>query len=123
MKKNKTELYCSFCGRAASDVRLLIPGQGGCICNDCVEQAGEIVKEYLHDEQKRNIAKANDSIKDIPTPQEIKEYIDQYVIGQDDAKKYLSVEVSAHIPIYPTIWQTRSMPKQRKSLTIVISVH
>ncbi len=103
MKKNKTELYCSFCGRSASDVRLLIPGQGGCICNDCVEQAGEIVKEYLHEERVRNVAKANDSIKEIPTPKEIKEYIDQYVIGQDDAKKYLSVAVYNH---YKRLTQT-----------------
>ena len=107
MKKNKTELYCSFCGRSASDVRLLIPGQGGCICNDCVEQAGEIVKEYLHEERERNVAKANDSINEIPTPKEIKEYIDQYVIGQDDAKKYLSVAVYNH---YKRLTQTIECP-------------
>ena len=103
MRKSKSELYCSFCGRAASDVRLLIPGQDGCICSDCAEQANEIVKEYFHEESKHFEAKAKESIKEIPTPQEIKEYIDQYVIGQDDAKKYLSVAVYNH---YKRLTQT-----------------
>lgn len=85
---------CSFCGRGEQDVKLLISGLNGFICNECAEQAYQITKEAL---------KAGSGEKDLgfeldklPKPKEIKEYLDQYVIGQDDAKRYLAVSVYNH---------------------------
>ncbi len=83
---------CTFCGRKSSDVNLLINGISGAICDDCVQQAYEIVKE-------QTVSKSSPfglSKKELPKPQEIKAFLDQYVIGQDDAKRYLSVSVYNH---------------------------
>lgn len=81
---------CSFCGRKETEVRLLITGMDGFICDECIEQAGQIVKD--------NLAVTSDvsGLKDVPKPKEIKEYLDKYVIGQDAAKKSLSVAVYNH---------------------------
>ncbi len=80
---------CSFCCRSERDVRLLITGVNGYICDECAEQAHEIAKQ--------NVAKPNSFALDkLPKPKEIKEYLDQYVIGQDDAKKSLAVAVYNH---------------------------
>lgn len=85
---------CSFCGRSEKDVKLLITGINGFICEDCAKQAYEIVQESgLTVSEKEN---ANFSLKKVPKPKEIKNYLDQYVIGQDDAKRYLSVSVYNH---------------------------
>ena len=89
---------CSFCGRPESEVGLLITGMNGCICGDCVTQAYEISQEALGhgaDSQKKKETSGLD-LKKLPKPKEIKEYLDQYVIGQDDAKRYLSVSVYNH---------------------------
>ena len=84
---------CSFCGRTEREVRLLITGINGYICEDCAQQAYRIVQEHLVDETgKASVGKA----KKIPKPKEIKDYLDQYVIGQDEAKRYLSVAVYNH---------------------------
>jgi ATP-dependent Clp protease ATP-binding subunit ClpX len=85
---------CSFCGRSEKDVKLLITGISGYICEDCAKQAYEIVQESsLTVSDKEN---TNFSLKKVPKPKEIKSYLDQYVIGQDDAKRYLSVSVYNH---------------------------
>ena len=85
---------CSFCGRTEKDVKLLITGINGFICEDCAKQAYEIVQESgLTASEKEN---ANFSLKKVPKPKEIKNYLDQYVIGQDDARRYLSVSVYNH---------------------------
>ena len=85
---------CSFCGRPDHEIGFLIRGQEGtAICNDCAEQAGEIVKEtYQRIDQLDNPLES----QELPKPIEIKEFIDQYVIGQDEAKKFLSVAVYNH---------------------------
>ena len=86
---------CSFCGRGEQDVSLLITGLNGYICNECAEQAYQITKEAL----KGASAKEHDlgfELDQLPKPEEIKEYLDQYVIGQDDAKRYLAVSVYNH---------------------------
>ena len=83
---------CSFCGRSAKEVALMLTGQDAYICNECVERAHEIISETM----KTNAEKSDISMDDVPTPQAIKEYLDQYVIGQDDAKKYLAVSVYNH---------------------------
>lgn len=82
---------CSFCGRSKKEANLLIAGLEGHICDNCIEQAHGIVKEELGSKSDFKI----DSIK-LLKPVEIKEFLDQYVIGQDDAKKYLSVAVYNH---------------------------
>lgn len=96
MVKRKIEDHCSFCGRGASEVRLIISGMSGFICNDCVEQAQRIVAEQLKQAKQQSVVDEIGSIDSLPTPREIKEYLDNYVIGQDDAKKYLSVAVYNH---------------------------
>ena len=86
---------CSFCGRGERDVQLLITGLNGYICNDCAEQAYQIVKEAI----KKNTTSSEDlgfELNELPKPKEIKDYLDQYVIGQDDAKRYLAVSVYNH---------------------------
>ena len=86
---------CSFCGRSEREVRLLITGINGYICEDCAEQAYRIVQENLQDEPKKSKG-GKYQPKKVPKPKEIKEYLDQYVIGQDEAKRYLSVAVYNH---------------------------
>lgn len=84
--------YCSFCGKKRSEVEVLISGINGYICNNCVEIAGDVVNQ--HKKQSKPSAKPNDF--KLLKPQEIKKNLDQYVIGQDDAKKVLSVAVYNH---------------------------
>ena len=92
--KNKSKRHCSFCGRPESEVGFLITGLEGCICNDCAEQAHEITQEAMGEVMKGRLSRLN--LNDLPKPKEIKEFLDQYVIGQDDAKRYLSVSVYNH---------------------------
>lgn len=87
---------CSFCGRSEKDVKLLITGVDGYICESCAAQAYEIVKStglLDEDKQKQN---TKFKLKKVPKPREIKKYLDQYVIGQDDAKRCLAVSVYNH---------------------------
>lgn len=83
---------CTFCGRSSRDVLLLINGINGAICNECAEQAHEIVKERL----KGQASDIGLDREDLPKPEDIKAFLDQYVIGQDDAKRYLAVSVYNH---------------------------
>ncbi|MBQ8050628.1 MAG: ATP-dependent Clp protease ATP-binding subunit ClpX [Bacteroidaceae bacterium] len=85
---------CSFCGRTEREVPLLITGLSGYICNDCAKSAYQIVQENL--KSSKPSVHFSDSLDDVPKPQEIKEFLDQYVIGQDDAKRYLAVSVYNH---------------------------
>ena len=91
-KKRIPEMHCSFCGRSDKEVTLLLPGIDGCICSDCVQRAVEITREYLPQAQDAEEL----DIATLPKPGEIKAFLDQYVIGQDTAKKYLSVAVYNH---------------------------
>ena len=93
-KKTEQGLRCSFCGRLESEVELLMPGMSGCICNECAERADQLAKEYLDKMYKTESPDID--FKTLPKPSEIKEYLDEYVICQDDAKKYLSVAVYNH---------------------------
>lgn len=93
-KKDNSSLYCSFCGRSDREVELMLPGMNGCICNECAERAVELSNEYLN---KMRSARLTDLDMDtLPKPEEIKAYLDQYVIGQETAKRYLSVAVYNH---------------------------
>lgn len=87
---------CSFCGQDEKNVKLLITGINGYICENCVQQAYEIVKSTGLLETPVIKTETEFKPKSVPKPQEIKEYLDQYVIGQDDAKKVLSVSVYNH---------------------------
>ena len=92
-KKPTSENHCSFCGRPESQTRLLLTGLNGFICDACVQQANEILKANLPTSAASHSAISNSRI---PLPQEIKDHLDQYVIGQDDAKRVLSVAVYNH---------------------------
>ena len=85
---------CSFCGRPEKEVPLLLAGINGFICSDCAMQAYRIVQDNLGG--KTSGASNIFGLNDIPKPKQIKEYLDQYVIGQDDAKRYLAVSVYNH---------------------------
>ena len=84
---------CSFCGRTEDEVGFLITGVNGCICDSCAEQAHEIVKEAMHHQGQ---GPTDLNLSELPKPKDIKEFLDQYVIGQDDAKRYLAVAVYNH---------------------------
>jgi ATP-dependent Clp protease ATP-binding subunit ClpX len=93
MKMSKTEnIQCSFCGRSREEVKILIAGQEGHICEHCIEHAHEIVDKEFH--QKKEAGKAG-TLK-VQKPIAIKKFMDQYIIGQDEAKKILCVAVYNH---------------------------
>ena len=93
MKMSKTEnIQCSFCGRSREEVKILIAGQDGHICEHCIEHAHEIVDKEFH--QKKEAGKAG-TLK-VQKPIAIKQFMDQYIIGQDEAKKILCVAVYNH---------------------------
>ncbi|MDE3839805.1 ATP-dependent Clp protease ATP-binding subunit ClpX [Bacillus methanolicus] len=85
----KGQLKCSFCGKTQDQVRKLVAGPGVYICDECIELCTEIVEEELGTEEEVEF-------KDVPKPKEIREILDEYVIGQDQAKKSLSVAVYNH---------------------------
>ena len=87
---------CSFCGRSEKDVKLLITGLNGYICEDCAQQAYNIVMETGALAQGKNGEGEAFKLKKVPKPREIKKYLDEYIIGQDEAKRYLSVAVYNH---------------------------
>lgn len=92
MPKNQ-QLHCSFCGRSRDEVKILIAGQEGHICENCVEHAREIIDQEVTVKPD----KSNGSFKlSVKKPVEIKEFLNEYVIGQDDAKKVLAVAVYNH---------------------------
>ncbi len=104
--------YCSFCGRRKNEVELLISGTEANICNYCVEQGHQLVQQELYGVVKKEKKKKNDSPKfDLKPPAELKGHLDQYVIGQDEAKKVLSVAVYNH---YKRLMQ----PKREDDVTI-----
>ncbi len=85
---------CSFCGRNKNEVSVLVSGQNGFICNYCIEQAHTIVKE-TNEQENKNHSSVKTSAQ-LKKPREIKEFLDEYVIGQDQAKKQLSIAVYNH---------------------------
>jgi len=93
------KLKCSFCGKTQDQVKKLIAGPQVYICDECVELCNEILDEEFFELKEKKVSKeekSSDNEKSIPKPHEIKAYLDQYIIGQDDAKKVLSVAVYNH---------------------------
>lgn len=86
---------CSFCGRSEDEVRLLITGVNGFICDSCIQQAYDIAQE-MHAYDSEGGERKPFQLKKVPKPVEIKKYLDEYIIGQDEAKRYLSVAVYNH---------------------------
>ena len=93
MAKKDTETHCSFCGRSESEVEFMVSGIRGYICETCAEQAYKMAQDFLGP---KNNAYGVPDFKKTPKPDQIKAFLDQYVIGQDDAKKTLSVAVYNH---------------------------
>src|SRR6185369_11749068 len=89
----KNPLHCSFCGRNRDEVKILIAGQEGHICENCVEHAREIIEQEL---MLKSDATGSEFKLNVKKPMEIKKFLDEYVIGQDDAKKVLAVAVYNH---------------------------
>jgi ATP-dependent Clp protease ATP-binding subunit ClpX len=103
LKNKKDTTYCSFCGRPASDAALLVSGQEAQICDACIVEAGSIVEQQLgfapkseEKKDKKEKSAFSKTSKSLLTPAEIKQHLDEYVIGQDEAKKVLSVAVYNH---------------------------
>jgi len=84
-------LYCSFCGKSQHEVKKLIAGPSVFICDECIELCNDIIREELQEVEEANLTKS-----DLPVPREICQILDQYVIGQEPAKKILSVAVYNH---------------------------
>jgi len=110
VKKNDETLRCSFCGKSQKEVKKLIAGNGVYICDECVSLCNEIIEE----ERFSNL----EGIKtDLPTPQEINKFLNEYVIGQDRAKKILSVAVYNH---YKRIFKGAPSDEIQKSNIMLI---
>ena len=99
-KHDDTRLKCSFCGKSQDQVKKLIAGPGVYVCDECVDLCNEILDEELFDSTNQTQGQQKDQslplISDLPKPVEIKSYLDQHIIGQDSAKKILSVAVYNH---------------------------
>ncbi|MEW4371444.1 ATP-dependent protease ATP-binding subunit ClpX [Paenibacillus sp. WLX1005] len=108
----KGQLKCSFCGKSQDQVRKLVAGPGVYICDECIELCTEIVEEELGHEEELDL-------KDIPKPQEIRSILDQYVIGQEQAKKSLSVAVYNHYKRVNTQSKIEDVELQKSNIMLV----
>ncbi|SHE48396.1 ATP-dependent Clp protease ATP-binding subunit ClpX [Seinonella peptonophila] len=110
--EDKGQLKCSFCGKSQDQVRKLVAGPGVYICDECIELCNEIVEEELGSEEEIDL-------KNLPKPQEIREILDQYVIGQDAAKKSLSVAVYNHYKRINTSTKMEDVELQKSNILML----
>lgn len=110
--EEKGQLKCSFCGKSQDQVRKLVAGPGVYICDECIELCNEIVEEELGNEEEIDL-------QNLPKPQEICEILDQYVIGQDLAKKALSVAVYNHYKRINTSHKNDDVELQKSNILMV----
>ena len=111
--EERKRVFCSFCGKGQEQVRRLIAGNGVYICDECVELCADIIEKELA---------ADDSsfyVGDFLTPREIKEYLDEYVIGQEQAKKALAVAVYNHYKRIHAIDQIRDVELQKSNIILI----
>src|SRR5215218_6141859 len=103
----KNILHCSFCGRSRDEVRILIAGQEGHICENCVDHAREIIEQELMVRDEKSAAPSAFKLT-VKKPVEVKKFLDEYIIGQDDAKKVMAVAVYNH---YKRLQYKADVPK------------
>ena len=113
-----SQLHCSFCGRNRDEVKILIAGQDGHICENCVEHAQEIIVQELTNKKDADGNKANFKLN-VRRPAEIKKFLDEYVIGQDDAKKVLAVAVYNHYKRVNSKQQTDEVEIEKSNIIMV----
>jgi len=109
----KKQLKCSFCGKSQEQVKRLVAGPGVYICDECIELCSEIIEEEFEE------SKADTELNDIPKPKEIKEILDQYVIGQEDAKKTLSVAVYNHYKRISSDFRNGDVELQKSNIVML----
>jgi ATP-dependent Clp protease ATP-binding subunit ClpX len=107
-------LYCSFCGKSQHEVRKLIAGPSVFICDECIELCNDIIREESHAETTGKGAKS-----DLPVPHEIRDILDQYVIGQDIAKKILSVAVYNHYKRLKTVQKKDDVELAKSNILLI----
>ena len=113
-KKDEGRLKCSFCGKTQDQVRKLIAGPGDYICEQCVDLCNEIIEDEL---DSGNLSYDNETEINLLKPKEMKEFLDEYVIGQEDAKKVLSVAVYNH---YKRVLSEKSMDVELQKSNIIM---
>jgi ATP-dependent Clp protease ATP-binding subunit ClpX len=109
----KKQLKCSFCGKTQEQVKRLVAGPGVYICDECIELCSEIIEEEFEE------TKADVELNEIPKPKEIKEILDQYVIGQESAKKSLAVAVYNHYKRVNTDVKTGDIELQKSNIVML----
>jgi len=108
----KKQLKCSFCGKNQEQVRRLIAGPGVYICDECIELCQEIIDEEFDEE-------LDTELQDVPKPAQIKEFLDQYVIGQDEAKKALAVAVYNHYKRINSDYKIDDVELQKSNIALI----
>jgi ATP-dependent Clp protease ATP-binding subunit ClpX len=108
----KGQLKCSFCGKTQEQVRKLVAGPGVYICDECIELCNEIIEEELSEEMELDLV-------ELPRPTEIKDILDQYVIGQDEAKKSLAVAVYNHYKRINTEQKNEEVEIQKSNIALI----
>lgn len=114
MAKKKTEEYCAFCGRPKSETDLLVSGMHAQICNHCIDQASLILKE-----ETKGSFDTNSFTSEIKKPLEIKEFLDNYVIGQEQAKRVLSVAVYNHYKRITQVFDENEVEIEKSNVILV----
>lgn len=109
---DKKQLRCSFCGKTQDQVRRLIAGPGVYICDECIDLCSEIINDEFQEEPQVNISS-------LPKPKEIKKYLDEYVIGQEDAKKSLAVAVYNHYKRINSNVETKDVELQKSNILLL----
>ena len=115
-KPTDSNLKCSFCGKTQDQVKKLIAGPDVFICDECIELCNEILDEELFNvKQEEKVSDIEQGVEAVPKPQEIKAFLDEHIVGQDDAKKVLAVAVYNH---YKRIAHNATAQKDNKEVEI-----